>query len=131
MRALTMFVERHAGKQHGGSATGQCRADGIAKRGQYRIVFVAATTSGRSGNLTQDCGGILVLAPSAKPNKRSVDYTLETQVFQVIAVVVHLAHSHTLAAIFLRMKCVGSGNTNVKCGRKGWDNCSGENVSRA
>ena len=71
------------------------------------------------------CRRTLVVSSCSRPQQDQISGVW------VVAIVVHLAHTHTLAAIIPCMECVGSGNTNVKCGRKGWNNCGGENVSRA
>ena len=87
--ALPVFVLRHARKQHGCGATGQGGANCIAEGGQYCIIFVASSASCCSGNLSQNLNSVLVFTPPAIPNQWVVHDALETQVLQVVTMMVN------------------------------------------
>ena len=40
---------------------------------------------------------------------------METQVFQVVAIVVDLPYSHGFATVVSCVECVGGGDANVEC----------------
>ena len=56
---------------------------------------------------------------------------MKSQVFKMVLVVADFAKAHGFTTIITGMYGMWGSDTNVKCGRKGWDNCISKDVSRA
>ena len=56
---------------------------------------------------------------------------MEPQILETVLVMADFAKTHSFTTIIACVDSMRGSDTDVECGRKGWDNCASEDVSRA